>query len=282
MTQQYEKIYTRNYGVLTQEEQQRLKKACVTVVGAGGVGGITLLSLARLGVGFIRVIDADAFELSNLNRQMLGFVSNENQSKAQVASDTLRDINPDIQVETHITRLTEKNEADLLKECDVIIDATDNLVSRVIIHRAAAQLKIPSIWIAVTPPFRGGVMNFTPQGAPYERVLQHPSYQKELTDAVKKEIEALKDGRAQYSIEKGALKDWAQGFIQKKMPWAVICPVANMIGLLASVEAMKWIIKRENFMPILAPSLIRLDLSETNMVSVMQPTNGESWDNTTL
>ncbi len=282
MVEVYNQIYTRNYGVLTKEEQSRLKNGRVTVVGAGGVGGITLLSLARLGVGFIRIVDNDVFELSNINRQMLGFISNQNKSKAEEAARILRDINPTIQIDTYVSRLTEDNANQLLADSDVIIDATDNLVSRVIIHRAAALLKIPSVWIAVTPPFRGGLMNFIPNGIPYEKVLQHPSYQQPLSSEIKKKIEEIKDGRANYSVKQGALPEWGEGFIHKTLPWAVICPVANMVGLLASFEAMKWLIKRDGLSPVIAPELIKVDLSSENMVMVVKPDNGESWDNTTL
>ncbi len=276
--EKYEKVYARNYGVFTQQEQTQLKNARVAIVGAGGVGGITLISLARMGLGHLTIIDGDKFEDSNINRQMLAFLSNKGVSKAQVAEQTVQDINPLMSVTHHQLRVTEDNAQTLLTNHDVIIDATDNLVSRVIIHRAAAELGIPSIWIAVTPPFRGGVMCFNKDTMPYELALQHPSYQQALTPEMRAKIEALKDGRARTAITHGALPDWAEGFINKQAPWAVICPVANMIGLLASFEAMKFIIKREHLAPTLAPRLIKVDLSTPEMVKVQTPSEG-SWNN---
>src|SRR3989338_5623981 len=86
-------IFKRNYGVTDNHEQEKLSKATVTVVGAGGVGGITLISLARMGIGNIHVIDMDAFEYSNINRQMLSGISRVNKSKAECAKETLLDIN---------------------------------------------------------------------------------------------------------------------------------------------------------------------------------------------
>lgn len=278
MTSQYEKVYARNYGVFNQQEQEQLKNARVVIVGAGGVGGITLISLARMGVGHLTIIDGDHFEESNINRQMLAFLSNQGISKAQIAQKTVQDINPLINARYHQIRVSEENAAELLKNHDVIIDATDNLVSRVIIHRAGAALEIPSIWIAVTPPFRGGVMCFNKDTMPYELALQHPSYQQALTPEMRAQIEALKDGRARTAVTHGALPDWAEGFINKQAPWAVICPVANMIGLLASFEAMKFIINRDNLTPVLAPQLIKVDLSITDMVKIHTPIDG-SWNN---
>ncbi|HET7831365.1 MAG TPA: ThiF family adenylyltransferase [Gallionella sp.] len=277
----YEASFIRNFGVVTHEEQARLRNARVTVVGAGGVGGITLIQLARMGVGSIHVIDRDQFEASNINRQMLSAVSKLGVDKAEVAGQVLRDINPEIKVRTTISFVTEENAAELLADSDVIVDATDNLVSRVVIHRAAAKLGIPSIWIAVTPPFRGGVMSLTPGSMPYEQVLRHPSYQKELTPEVRDQVNALKDGRALHSVSQGALKEWAEGYLKKEVAWAVLAPVANIVGVLASFEAFKLVIRRPGLDPVIGPKLIKIDLAKEQMVQAIQPEEG-SWDNTCL
>lgn len=277
----YEASFIRNIGVITPEEQEKLRKARVTVVGAGGVGGITDIQLARMGVGQIHVIDDDVFEASNLNRQMLSSTSVINQPKAEIARKVLKDISPEMEVKITREKINEENAEELLANTDVIIDATDNLVARVIIHRTAYKLGIPSIWIAVTPPFRGGVMCFTPDSMPYEIVLSHPSYQKELTDEVKKQIHAIKDERAKYSVSKGASASWADGYVKGEKPWAVFSPVANIVGILASFEAFKFIIQRPGLEPTIGPKLVKVDLSSENMVKVETPEHGV-WDNTTL
>jgi molybdopterin/thiamine biosynthesis adenylyltransferase len=276
-----DEIFMRNYGIIDDLEQKKLSLAKVTVVGAGGVGGITLISLARMGIGNIHVIDMDKFELSNINRQMFSSVSRVNLYKAECAKETLLDINPSLNIKVTIDKLNEENAEELFCDSDVIIDATDNLVSRVIIHRIAQKMKIPSVWIAVTPPFRGGVMCFNELTPPYEVVLSHPSYLKKLTEEVKLEINEIKNKRAMVSSEFGALKNWAVSFVEKKSPWAVLCPVANMVGLLASFEAFKFIIRRDNLLPTMAPNLIKINLAELEMVKVMTPTEGV-WDNALL
>lgn len=277
----YEESFTRNIGVISIEEQKKLKNARVTVVGAGGVGGITLIQLARMGIGNLHVIDQDVFEASNINRQMLSSISKLGKPKALVALETLKDINPLLQVKITQEFVTEDNAKDLLANTDIIIDATDNLVARVIIHRMAQTLKIPSIWIAVTPPFRGGVMSLTPESVPYEIALGYPSYQQELTLEMQNKIHGLKDGRALNSIKHGADEQWANSYINKERPWAVLSPVANIIGILASFEAFKFIVNREDLQPIISPNLIQINLSHPNMVQVCEPENG-SWDYTTL
>lgn len=274
-------IFIRNYGVLNKEEQEKLSKARVTVVGAGGVGGITLISLARMGVGNIHVIDMDSFEHSNINRQMLSSVSRVGKSKAQCARETLLDINPNINVLVSQEKLVEENALNLIKNSDVVIDATDNLISRVIIHRTSQSAKIPSVWIAVSPPFRGGVMTFSHETPPYELVLNHPSFGKELTDEVKQQITEIKNQRAKNSVQFGALGDWADSFSAGKAPWAVLCPVANIVGILASFEAFKVILNRETLKPVTAPNLIKINLADIGMVTVEAPKEG-TWDNAFL
>ncbi|KEI35736.1 ThiF family protein [Francisella sp. W12-1067] len=274
-------IYARNIGVITDHEQAKLKNSKITVIGAGGVGGITLISLARMGFGNIQVIDGDKFEYSNINRQMLSGVSRIGKNKAQCAKETILDINPNIHVTIRQEMMTEDNIEEIITGSDLVIDATDNLVSRVIIHRAAQKLKIHSIWIAVTPPFRGGVMVFSDRTPAYELVLSHPSYGKKLTEEVKKEISAIKDRRAKISVEHGALADWADSYINGNAPWAVICPVANIVGICASFEAFKIILDRKTLKPVYAPNLLKIDMAKTTMIEEITPENG-TWDNAEL
>ena len=151
----YEESFTRNIGVISIEEQEKLKHARVTVVGAGGVGGMTLIQLARMGVGSLHVIDPDVFEASNINRQMLSSVSKLGQPKAVVARDMLHDINPFLQVQITQEFVTEDNAKDLLTHTDVIIDATDNLVARVIIHRMAQTLEFRLFGLLLHHPLEG-------------------------------------------------------------------------------------------------------------------------------
>ena len=276
-----QEIYARNYGVVSHEEQNKLKQAKVTVVGAGGVGGITLISLARMGFGNIQVVDMDTFDYSNINRQMLSSISRIDKPKAVCASETILDINPNINVTVRQEKLDESNAEEIISGSDVVIDATDNLVARVIIHRTAQKLKVPSVWIAVTPPFRGGVMTFSDKTPAYELVLRHPSFGRELTPEVKKEISAIKDGRARESVKHGALASWADAYLNNNAPWAVICPIANIVGICASFEAFKVILNRDDLQPTYAPNLVKIDMAKTNMVQVLTPDNG-SWDNAEL
>lgn len=274
-------MFQRNIGVLTLAEQEQLRRTRFTSVGAGGVGGIAAILAARMGFGRIRIVDGDRFEISNLNRQMFSLHSRIGQLKAEVAADTLRDINPAIEVETITEMATEENADQFLDGSDVVFDATDNHVARVIVHRAARRLGIPSIWIAVTPPFRGGVMVMHPQGVEYEAAIAHPSLGKPLTAEMRAAVNALKDQRALYSVARGAHGDWAEGWVQKERPWAVLAPVANIVGLLASFEALKVTLGRLDLPPTWAPQMVKVDLAREAMVQVESPEDG-AWQYPTL
>lgn len=276
-----------NIGILTEDEVIRLNRSKVAIVGLGGVGGITAIQCARLGIQDMHLIDGDAFEVSNLSRQMLCSISQIGRSKALVAAESMKDINPQIKTKVTTKYLTEENAREFLADVDVVIDCTDNLVARVVIHRAASSLGIPSIWIAVTPPFRGGVMTFTPDSMPMEEALSQPSLGKELTDDVKRDILEIKNERARYAVtladpvNQESMAQWAEEYIEGKVPWTVISPMANIVGILASFEAMKVLLNRPQLQPVVAPGLIRVDLSKPEMVKVEYPEGGR-WDNTKL
>ncbi|MBI5874682.1 MAG: ThiF family adenylyltransferase [Deltaproteobacteria bacterium] len=276
-----------NIGILTVDEGIKLNRSKVAIVGLGGVGGIAAIQCARLGIQDMHLIDGDAFEVSNLTRQMLCSIAHIGRSKAMVAAEALKDINPKINSRVTTQYLTEENSKELLAGTDVIIDCTDNLVARIIIHRAARDLGIPSIWIAVTPPFRGGVMTFTPDSMSMEEALSQPSRGRDLTDDIKREILEIKNERARYSvtlsdsINQKSMARWAKEYIEGKVPWTVISPMANIVGILASFEAMKVLLNRPQLQPVKAPAIVRVDLSKPEMVKVETPEAGR-WDNTRL
>jgi molybdopterin/thiamine biosynthesis adenylyltransferase len=231
-----------------------------------------------MGFGNIQIVDGDEFEHSNINRQMLSGISRVGKSKAECAKETILDINPNTHVNTIKEMVNESNIEEIISGSDIVVDATDNLIARVIIHRAAQKLKIKSIWIAVTPPFRGGVMVFSDKTEDYEVVLSHPSHGKELTPEVKKSISEIKERRAKNSVKHGALADWADAYVKNDAPWAVICPVANIVGIGASFEAFKIALDRENLQPTYAPNLLKIDMGQPVMIEKVTPETG-TWDN---
>ena len=138
--------YGRNIPALSEEECRFLGRKRVLVVGCGGLGGHIIDQLARIGVGFLRVVDGDRFEPSNLNRQLLSRVPLLGVSKAAAAADHVSQINPDITVESMEAFMTEENVRSLLDGCDLVFDALDNIPSRRILAAAADEAGIPYVY----------------------------------------------------------------------------------------------------------------------------------------
>ena len=142
--------YVRNIPALTAEEGALLRKKRVLVVGCGGLGGHIIDQLARIGVGFLRVVDGDVFEPSNLNRQLLSRIPLLGTSKAKAAADHVSEVNPDVSVEFVEDFMTEQNVQDLLEDCDVVLDALDNIPSRRLLAAACKKAGIPYVYGAIS------------------------------------------------------------------------------------------------------------------------------------
>ena len=141
--------YARNIPALTRAECEVLRQQRILVVGCGGLGGHIIDQLARIGVGFLRVVDGDVFEASNLNRQLLSSVPLLGVSKATAAADHIARVNPDVTVESVQTFLTEGNATEILAGCDIVMDALDNIPSRRILAAACEKANIPYIYGAI-------------------------------------------------------------------------------------------------------------------------------------
>ncbi len=142
--------YLRNVPALSEAQCALLKEKRILIVGCGGLGGHLLDMMLRIGVGHIRICDGDIFEPSNLNRQLLSEVSLMGLNKAHAAAIHGRRINPDVITESIDTFLTGDNVFDLIAQCDVVLDALDNVGSRKLLSAACSQAKIPYIFGAAS------------------------------------------------------------------------------------------------------------------------------------
>jgi molybdopterin/thiamine biosynthesis adenylyltransferase len=149
--------YARNIPALTEEECALLRQKRILVVGCGGLGGHIIDQLARIGAGFLRVVDGDVFEESNLNRQLLSDIAQLGSSKAAAAAAHVARVNPDTAVEAAVEFLTEANAGALLAGCDIVMDALDNIQSRRILADACAGAGIPYVY--------GGISGWVAQAA---------------------------------------------------------------------------------------------------------------------
>jgi sulfur-carrier protein adenylyltransferase/sulfurtransferase len=126
--------------------QKRMKNAKVLVVGAGGLGSPALMYLAAAGIGTLGIVDFDVVEESNLQRQVIHGQSDVGRSKAESARDTVKEINPLVEVVLHTERLDSSNAMEIFADYDLIVDGTDNFATRYLVNDACVLLGKPYVW----------------------------------------------------------------------------------------------------------------------------------------
>ena len=142
--------YLRNIPALTEAECASLRRKRVLIVGCGGLGGNLISIFSRIGVGKLRIVDGDVFEATNLNRQLFSEVPVLGKNKAKVAADRIFRINPDIEVDAVEAFLTEENAPALLQQCDIAVDALDNIPGRRLLAAACDKAGIPLVYGAIS------------------------------------------------------------------------------------------------------------------------------------
>jgi len=209
----YWEIITRQMSIVTKSQQTRFKESKIAVVGCGGLGGSVIEMLARMGAGKLVIIDKDSFCMSNLNRQLMSSIDSLGRSKSEVTKEKVRLINPYVAVEAYNEELNEDNIEKVLSDCDVVIDALDNLATRVLISRYTQENKIPFVHGAIHGTL-GQLSVFNEKTPSYEELFSLPSEGKELNETTKLEL----------------------GELSKEIP-PVIGPIANIIGSLEAFES---------------------------------------------
>ncbi|MCF8039416.1 MAG: HesA/MoeB/ThiF family protein [Desulfohalobiaceae bacterium] len=139
----------RNLESVSLQEQLVLFKARVAVIGAGGLGGQVILSLARLGLGRIVVVDPDVFDETNLNRQALCTHQGLGRPKAEVAVEEVEKVNPALEATGIKKRFTPATGPDILAGTQVVVDCLDNIPDRFVLEQTARDLGIPLVHAAI-------------------------------------------------------------------------------------------------------------------------------------
>jgi molybdopterin/thiamine biosynthesis adenylyltransferase len=154
--------------------QQKLKRARVLVIGAGGLGAPVLAYLAAAGVGTLGIVDDDTVSLSNLQRQIIHTTGSIGQKKVASASAAVEGINPHVKVETHALRLDEENAGALVAAYDIVVDGSDNFATRYAVADACAAEKRPLVTASVGR-FDGTLTVLMPYSAD-DKGRPNPSY----------------------------------------------------------------------------------------------------------
>lgn len=166
----YEKAFARNLGLVSPEEQDRLRASRVGIIGMGGVGGIHLMTLARLGVGRFSIADPDAFETVNFNRQYGATLRGLGRTKTDVMVEEARSVNPELDMRVFEEAITEANVQNFLNEVDVLVDGIDffSIDARRVVFREARRR---GIWAVTAGPIGLSTawLTFAPDGMSFDR-----------------------------------------------------------------------------------------------------------------
>ena len=189
--------------------QRKLKAARVLTVGAGGLGSPLSLYLAAAGVGTIGIVDFDVVDLTNLQRQIVHGTSTLGRPKLDSAEERLNDLNPNVRIERHETRLTSDNALEILREYDIVVDGTDNFPTRYLVNDACVLLGKPNVY--------GSIFRFEGQASLFY-AARGPCY------------------RCLYSEPPppGLVPSCAEGGVLGVLP--------GIIGSIQALETIKWII----------------------------------------
>ena len=152
------------------EGQQKLLDARVLLLGAGGLGSPTALYLAAAGVGTLGIVDDDEVDLSNLQRQVIHDTSRIGVPKVDSAEESIRALNPDVQVVKYPVRLNAETSMESIQGWDVIVDGVDNFPTRYLLNDATVRLRIPVVSASILG-FDGQLSVFKPYDGPCYRCL---------------------------------------------------------------------------------------------------------------
>jgi molybdopterin/thiamine biosynthesis adenylyltransferase len=169
----YEEAFSRNLGWVTPGEQTLLRRKRVAIAGLGGVGGVHMLTLARLGIGAFTIAESDAFELANFNRQIGASVSTLGQRKAEVMTRMALDINPELDIKILPDGVDARTVDEFLEGADAYLDGLDFFAfsAREAVFDACAKRGIPATTVA--PLGMGAaLLNFVPGGMTFEEYFR--------------------------------------------------------------------------------------------------------------
>lgn len=241
----YWEIISRQMSIVTKSQQTRFKDSKIAVIGCGGIGGETIEMLARMGVGQLNIADMDCFDISNLNRQTLSSLNDVGLSKSEVGKEKIRLINPYTDVNFFDEKVTESNVGKIVEGCDIVIDALDNIITRIIISRYCSQNDITFIHGAIHGT-QGQLTVFSKNNdVDYETMFGLPSKGKPLEENTIAEVNKLTNG----------------------VP-PVIGPTPNLIGCLEAIEAFKIITGIGEIVE--APELLTFDLLDLKSFNIQK------------
>jgi len=234
----YNTAFSRNIGWVTEEEQERLRNCRVAIGGLGGVGGVHLLTLARLGIGKFNVADFDKFDFVNFNRQVGATMSSVDRPKIEVLEKMARDINPELELRLFPEGISAENLDDFLDGVDVYVDGLDFFVFD-IRRKTFAACKEKGISVVTAAPLGLGtaVVLFSPTGMSCEEYFGF-----EKCDELEMAIRFLV-GLSPAVLQRGYVADMSRISLSERRGPSSIASCQLCAGV-AAVETLKLLLGR--------------------------------------
>jgi molybdopterin/thiamine biosynthesis adenylyltransferase len=260
----YAKAFSRNIGWVTEAEQEYLKSAHVAIGGLGGVGGVHLLTLARMGIGRFTLADPDSFDIVNFNRQIGALVSTLGRPKINVLTEMVRDINPEIQLRAFPAGIQSDTLDKFLSGVDVYVDGLDFFAfeARRMTFAACERKGIPVVTAA---PLGLGtaLLVFAPGSMPFEDYFGFADCASEIEMAIRFMV-----GLSPAMLQRGYVADMSRVRLAERLGPSCVASCQLCAGV-AAVEVLKLLLKREGVK--LAPWASQFDAYRMRYAKTWRP-----------
>jgi molybdopterin/thiamine biosynthesis adenylyltransferase len=246
----YEDLFARNYGIFTEAEQEKLRRAKILIIGCGGIGGTVATILARSGVGGFLLVEFDRYDPSNMNRQIACFNDTLGRNKADVIKEQILKINPEAKVEIYDRFLSHAEIALLIPGVDIVFPAADDFAFSILIFRDAQRLGKTSLLVVPSGTW-ANVCLISPRGPAVEDIEGVPKL--ETYDELKRifQIRKYKLGTYDYPLRADWRIDYYRRFIEDDLPPTQLCPSVWLCSSLGALEVVKHLTGR--WKPVVAP-----------------------------
>ena len=246
----YEELFARNYGVLSEQEQERLRKASILIVGCGGIGGTVALILARSGIEKFILVEFDAYDTTNMNRQISCFADTLGRNKTEVLGEDIRRINPNAEVEIYPRLLNHTEIAQLIPKVDVVFPAADDFAFSILVFREAKRQGKPALFVVPSGTW-ANVSIIMPDGPSIEKVEGIPPL--ETYEELKQMFQTrkYKYGTYFYTFLAGWRIDYYRRFLDEDLPPTQLCPVVWLCSSIGAFEIVKLVSRK--WKPVAAP-----------------------------
>lgn len=230
----YQNMISRQKEIFSEEEQEILRTTPIVIIGCGGLGGTIIEQFVRAGFEELTIVDQDVFDETNLNRQVRSNLGTVGKSKVKITKSAMEQINPNINITDYDLTIDEKNISKILKGNKILVDAVDNVYTRVLISREAKQQGMVFVHSAVEKTM-GQLSVFEPNSVSYEELFRLKSVDKALNDDVKNYLLSISAKKPQ-----------------------VLGVTPSIFGSLQVNETIKYILNKKDV--VLAPKVLMWDL----------------------